>query len=235
MTRRQVRALLRHLGFPPGLWSTDGSGLVANYDRRGRLVEMFWAEDGVPMGRRLILDPGRADGRLTIPEGSGGTADFEVYKNGCVETFDAWSDASGPRRRRWRTWVREQVGRLRTVQRARSAGDACGMPPVAVARTSGLPVRSLLALDPDRGPTGRQWPWAIALGLCATAFDDPDLLRGRRERLVPGVDGFERTGWRRVERRPALALAATGQSTKAMMPAPVQAVAPSAVGSGAPA
>ena len=201
MTRRQVRALLRRLGFPPGLWSTDGSGLVANYDHRGRLVEMFWAEDGAPMGRRLVLDPGRATGRMTVPEGFGGTADFEVYKNGCVETFDAWSDASGPRRQRWRTWVREQVGRF-------ADGAACALcggrlrdaPPVAVARDGPAYLCGpCWHWTRTEAPTGRQWPLGDrTCGLCATAFDDPEpLFEGRRGRLCPRcVDGFERTGWR---------------------------------------
>ena len=201
MNRRQVLGLFRRLGFPSGLWFFEGFGLVATYDRRERLIEMFWSAEDLPDGRRMVLDPERRTGRVTLPEGSGGTPDHEVYQNGCAETFDAWSDALGPSPQSWRGWVRRHLGRF-------ADGAACVLcggrlrqaPPVAFGPDGQTYLcGSCWHRTRSEAPTERQWPLGDRFcRVCASSFGDADpLFGGRRGHLCsPCADAFERRGWR---------------------------------------
>ncbi len=53
----------------------------------------------------LYLVWGKNEGVARLEVGSGATPDWEEYREGYVERFDAWSDGSPARERDWRDWV----------------------------------------------------------------------------------------------------------------------------------
>ncbi len=60
----------------------------------------------------LQLAHAQARGRQTDHEGSGGSADWTTYQDGCSESFDAWSDNSRPRPEPFADFVRRSIQRV---------------------------------------------------------------------------------------------------------------------------
>ena len=112
MNRNQFHSYLKKLGFPSGLLFKKGNGLCAQFDAKDRLVDLQWKENKQGVGRHLILHPGRKGGRLSWPHGAGGTEDYEIYKDGKWEQFNAWSDSSAPKAMLWSKWVENAVSRF---------------------------------------------------------------------------------------------------------------------------
>jgi hypothetical protein len=88
------------------------TGLFAVTHADGALARFVRLGDGAIVGWQLQLDPGVASGRAVLEAGSGGSADFEVYRNGTYERFDAWSDNSSARRKPWGQWLNEWVAAI---------------------------------------------------------------------------------------------------------------------------
>jgi hypothetical protein len=80
----------------------------------GLLVQFGRLENGNITGWQLYLSSSVEGGRAVLKNGSGGSADVEVYENGMSERFDAWSDNSRPHEEPWLKWVAgwvEHIGR----------------------------------------------------------------------------------------------------------------------------
>ena len=189
MRRRALENLAARLGLPEGLWTDGQNGLRADLEGDA-LVRLGWERDGAPDGGEWLgLDPGARSGRLVSPQGSGGTADYEVYADGSWESFDAWSDNSRPQRMSWSGWTR------------RSAAAVMGRVPCLLC---GLPLsrRRAAAHTADRrahvcgpckrrieaeAPTGRSWPRGDRV--CAACGrdheDDAPLFEGPSGKLCP--------------------------------------------------
>lgn len=88
--------------------TTDG--VYAEWYPDGHLRRIGRVEDGEPVFT-LELD-GYGNGRGVLHFGSGGTADWEVYKDGKWERFDAWSDNTRPRPFPYTQFVREWIRRI---------------------------------------------------------------------------------------------------------------------------
>jgi hypothetical protein len=99
---------------PPSVWLNvslipqqmrEEPELVLTVADDGQLLSLGFFEHGQPFGWQLMLEHGRAQGRVEIAQGSGGTPDYEVYRNGKAERFDAWSDNERGTPVDYRTWV----------------------------------------------------------------------------------------------------------------------------------
>ena len=126
MDREQLHLLMRALGFPAGLWARAGEGLLAHFDARDRLVAMYWIRDNAPVGQNLELDDLCERGEMRWPNGSGGSADSEIYEDGHWERFDAWSDGSRPSAMPWSDWVIKGVTSFAEKCRCTLCGTGLG-------------------------------------------------------------------------------------------------------------
>lgn len=57
MKRRQLERLADTIGFPPGLWCTDGVGLLGTHNTSGHLVSLQWHEGDKAGNLCLTLSP----------------------------------------------------------------------------------------------------------------------------------------------------------------------------------
>lgn len=60
----------------------------------------------------LYLKHGIEEGKAVLANGSGGTADSNIYTNGTAEQFDAWSDNSPARPIAFDAWVKQWIDSL---------------------------------------------------------------------------------------------------------------------------
>lgn len=94
-------------------------GLVATYHPSGQLASLACHPDGA-RAWALHLEDGVEAGRAVLEQGSGDTADWEVYRDGCHERFDAWSDNSRPRPCAYETWVQRWITEIADTARRRA-------------------------------------------------------------------------------------------------------------------
>jgi hypothetical protein len=88
-------------------------GLVARCYDDGQLEFLgFYRNGSCDRGWVLKLEHGIEKGLARLVQGSGGSADFEIYQNGHCEMFDAWSDYSQPRPMDYEVWVRYWIKRI---------------------------------------------------------------------------------------------------------------------------
>ncbi len=88
-------------------------GLVARCYDDGQLEFLgFYRNGSCDRGWVLKLEHGIEKGVARLAQGSGGSADFEIYQNGHCEMFDAWSDYSQPRPMDYEVWVRSWIKRI---------------------------------------------------------------------------------------------------------------------------
>ncbi len=90
-------------------------GVAAEWHADGHLKRLVRKRGGEVI-RSLDLD-GLGNGKATEFQGSGGTADWEVYADGKRECFDAWSDNSRPRPYDYETWVRGWIAAIEELDR----------------------------------------------------------------------------------------------------------------------
>lgn len=183
MNPQQLSALAADLGFPPGLWHDGRDGLRADW-ADGALARLCWERNGTMTDDPwLSLDPSAKRGRLTEPEGSGGTPDYEIYADGSWESFDAWSDNSRPQKMAWPAWVRGAVGRVMGRVRCLLCGLSLSQHPAAAHTPDacGHLCGPCLARVQGEAPTPRSWPHgkricAVCRAKCADAtpmFEGP--------------------------------------------------------------
>lgn len=165
-----LEALARALGLPPA-WRApaaapgaraglafDPIGPEQTGDGDGILVA--WLQAGAPVGRHLRLWPRARAGAAIWPEGSGGTPDHEVYRDGAAERFDAWSDGARPHRQPFARWAEAQARAVIGAPRCLLCGAPMAQAPIAALSADGeahlcagcLPGLEPAALRP------RQWP-----------------------------------------------------------------------------
>ena len=187
MNRKALTRLAAKLGFPPGRWSDQGTGLKTQW-ASDQLVWLGWEEEGEALSSPwLQLEPDTKRGLLTWPQGSGGTPDTERYEDGAWELFDVWSDNSRPRRKRLSAWtaraathVFDALGCLLCGQGLAKAKAGAhtedGMHHVCVACWKALP---------SMEPTPRAWPLGNRrCRACGSNHgDDEPLFEGRHGKL----------------------------------------------------
>ncbi len=106
---------------PPSIWLNErlipqtmreAPELVTTFAPDGQLLYLGVVEYGRPRGWQLMLEHGRAEGRAEIAQGSGGTPDYEIYRRGEAERFDAWSDNARGTPVDYRTWVEGWIRKI---------------------------------------------------------------------------------------------------------------------------
>lgn len=111
-------------------------GLVARYYPSGQLATLACYSGGsADAAWALDLDEGVESGRAVLEEGSGGSADLEVYREGRYERFDAWSDNTRPQPSSYEAWVRRWIAAIvdtarRQAERSRHRARARDALPV---------------------------------------------------------------------------------------------------------
>ena len=173
MDRTALEALARAMGLPAA-WRAPATGPAGdglaflpvdpdlNGDGDGILVA--WLRGGAPAGRHLFLWPQARAGRAVWPEGSGGTPDVEVYRDGAVERFDAWSDGARPHRQPFGRWAEAQARAVIGAPRCLLCGEPMCAAPLAALSADGeahlcascLPGLQPAALRPRQWPTGER-------------------------------------------------------------------------------
>jgi hypothetical protein len=179
MNRRQLENLAHGMGFPPGLWCTDGDGLLGTYDASGRLVSLQWHYGTETGTLQFTLNPRARSGELFYARAAGASEDRETYRNGQAEQFDAWSDNLRPSPMTWRQWTRRGATRLLGVCRCSLCGTSIAE---KVARAHSQDQRHMLCSDcwsavSQEDPTPRLWPLGDRrCALCDTTHADSSLL-----------------------------------------------------------
>ena len=91
---------------PPEHGITQEHGIEAAFYADGALRWVRNHRGGDCRARwALYLAWGENEGVARLGVDSGGTPDWEEYREGFAERFDAWSDGSPARLRDWRAWV----------------------------------------------------------------------------------------------------------------------------------
>lgn len=126
----------------------------------GFLVRLGWWEAGRPRGLRLELQPRLREGRLRLPEGSGGTEDSEVYRAGQVARYDAWSDNERPSRMSWSRWSDGAVERVVGLLGCVLCGDSLARVPAGAHTADGAAHVCSRCVGRIRteAPAPRGWP-----------------------------------------------------------------------------
>ena len=182
MIRESVQDLAQGLGFPARQWSDGEQGLHARYDHRDRLTEMHWLVDGVPGRRRLRLLPDQKTGELVVRLDAE-REDREVYAEGRVEAFDAWSDNQRPRSMGWGAWTRRCVASLLGQHRCLLCGEGINQCPAAAHTPDDLShlCRPCWKSLEAQAPHARAWPLGERVcRVCRESFGDDALMHERR-------------------------------------------------------
>jgi ankyrin repeat protein len=94
---------------PTGYTAQGVEGLVAQFYADGQLERLCVLEAGKLVSSELLLEQGIAEARMYDYPGDGSSRNWYVYRDGTVESFDAWSDNSRPSVRAWVPWVTTQI------------------------------------------------------------------------------------------------------------------------------
>jgi len=98
---------------PRPLPTTCNNGLAARFHPDGTLAHLGRFRAGSCADAwTLERVAGQARGRATLAHGSGGTADWEVYRDGHADRFDAWSDNTRPHAVPFEVWVRGWIAEI---------------------------------------------------------------------------------------------------------------------------
>ncbi len=98
---------------PGGTSFSKREGLFADFYEDGQLKHLGIYQNGTCEDYyALNLKHGVEEGKAELVNGSGGTSDYNIYKNGTAEQFDAWSDNSRARAIGFRDWVTTWVDAL---------------------------------------------------------------------------------------------------------------------------
>ena len=87
-------------------FSERKDGFMALFYKDGSLKRFGYYENKNPLGWILHLDEGLESGKAEFPHGSGGSADWQVYKDGKFDYLNAWSDNEKSTPCKWNSWVR---------------------------------------------------------------------------------------------------------------------------------
>jgi hypothetical protein len=68
--------------------------------------------DGTPLGYQLTIEHNIETARAEIAEGSGGTPDYEVYRDGKSVRYDLWSDNEPPGRLPFSEWIKDWIAKI---------------------------------------------------------------------------------------------------------------------------
>lgn len=91
-------------------------GLCASFYPDGQLHKFGNFKNGKTVGWYLTIKHGESEGEARNEQGSGGTADYEIYTKGTRELFDAWSDNTRPEKKEFRSWVEGWIADISTDQ-----------------------------------------------------------------------------------------------------------------------
>ncbi len=92
--------------------SDHKDGYYAEFYGNGQLRHFGFYRGGEPDNWTLNLEEGKEEGEARLEAGSGGTPDYELYRNGTYEAFNAWSDNSPARPKLFKVWVEEWILRI---------------------------------------------------------------------------------------------------------------------------
>lgn len=109
MKRASLAEWLNTSLLPEGTSTTENHGLCAGLYSDGQLKRFGHFNQGTAIGWVLELEQGIEEGKALIEAGSGGTPDYEVYKGGMAERYDAWSDNSPAKPSDFRKWVESWI------------------------------------------------------------------------------------------------------------------------------
>jgi hypothetical protein len=95
---------------PFGFRASAGDGLVAEFWPDGHLKRFARSVGGSTRDHwALELDEHEEAGRAICENGYGGSPDYELYRAGKYEVFDAFSDNSRPEARDFVEWARRWI------------------------------------------------------------------------------------------------------------------------------
>ncbi|MBM4391390.1 MAG: hypothetical protein FJ090_09740 [Deltaproteobacteria bacterium] len=143
-----MREWLNSTVLPEGAQWACKEGLYAELHDDGQLLHLGYYEDGACDDCwALYLEHGVEKGKARLRNGSGGSADYEIYSKGSAELFDAWSDNSPVRPMSYEKWVRDWVARIAKISSQRQEAKALGKE--ARARIAREGKRAMIKAVPD--------------------------------------------------------------------------------------